>query len=124
MKRIFGLLLGLLLVATAHALTTASAAVSWSAPAANADGSPLLGPVTYNLYQGLAGSLSKVQSGLTSTAVVVTTGLTPNTTQCFAVTAVVLGVESAQSTAACGFVTPPTPGSPGNVVVVIQIPPG
>lgn len=105
--------------ATTPTISPAQAAVSWTAVTTNVDGSAVTPPITYNLYQGLTGALTKVQSGLTVLSVVVTTGLTPGTTQCWAVTAVESGVESVQSNQACGAIPLATPGSPSQVTVVI-----
>lgn len=95
-----------------------SATVTWTAPTTNTNGTPV-STLTYNLYQGLSGALAKVQSGIATTTLVVTTGLTVGTTQCFAVTAVEGGVESAQSNVACSMIALPTPGAPSQVVIVI-----
>lgn len=102
---------------------TVSAAISWSAPTANVDGSAITGAVSYNLYQGLTGALAKVQSGIAGGSATVTTGLTPGTTQCFAVTAVVATLESAQSVPVCitlAVPPPPTPVSPTNVTITLK----
>jgi hypothetical protein len=95
------------------------AALSWTAPTTNTDGSAITVPLTYNIYQGLSGSLTKVQSGLSTVTVVITAGLTPGTTQCFAVTAIAAGQESAQSSPACAAIPFAVPGSPGQVTVVV-----
>ncbi len=97
-----------------------AAVLTWGAPTTNTDSTPITAPLTYNVYQGLTGSLVKVQSGLTSTAFTVTTGLTLGTTQCFAVTAVANGQESAPSPSVCAPVAFPTPGQPNQVVVVVR----
>jgi hypothetical protein len=104
----------------AQAANTTQAALSWTAPTAFADGSAITGTITYNVYQGPTGALVKVQTGVTSPAATVTSGLTAGTTQCFAVTAVINSIESAQSNTACAAIPFPTPGAPTNVVVVIS----
>jgi hypothetical protein len=120
MKRLSVLLLVALAgVALARASSPPSAALSWTAPTQNIDGTTITGTITYNIYQGLAGALVKVQSGVTGTAATITTGLTAGTTQCFAITAVVSASESAQSTAACAAIPVPTPNAPSQVIVVI-----
>jgi hypothetical protein len=96
------------------------ASLSWTAPTTNADGSAIAATITYNIYQGLTGALAKVQSGVSTLAATITAGLTPGTTQCFAVTAVANGVESPQSNTACAAVSFPTPGSPSQITVVIH----
>src|SRR6266404_1769231 len=98
-----------------------TAAVSWTPPIVNTDGSTIpTGVLTYNLYQGLTGAMVKVQSALAITAVTVTTGLTAGTTQCFAVTAIEGGVESAQSVSACAAIPLPVPGVATQITVVIH----
>lgn len=98
-----------------------TAVTSWTAPIANTDASPISGAVTYNLYQAVQGAtLAKVQSAVTSTTVTVTAGLTPGSTQCFAVTAIANGIESAQSNVACAAIPFPTPNSPSQITVVIH----
>lgn len=98
-----------------------TAVVSWTAPTKNTDGSTIATTLAYNLYQGVQGtSLTKVQTALATTSVTVTAGLTPGTTQCFTVTAVSNGMESAQSSSACVAIVFPTPGVPTQITVVIH----
>lgn len=105
---------------TAQAQAAPSAALSYTAPATNTDGSAISGTLTYNIYQGLTGALVKVQSAVTGLSVTITTGLTAGTTQCFAVTAVEGGVESAQSNTACVAIPKPIPGVPTQVTIVLH----
>jgi hypothetical protein len=101
--------------------SAATASLSWTPPTANVDGSAITGTITYNVYQGVQGATpAKVQSALTTASATVTAGLTPGTTQCFTVTAVVNGVESAQSNSGCAAVSYPTPGAPTQITVVIH----
>jgi hypothetical protein len=74
--------------------------VSWTAPTLNTDGSTITGTVSYNLYEGTStsGPWTKVQGQLSAVAEELSTIATGS---CFAVTAVVGGVESALSTAVC-----------------------
>jgi hypothetical protein len=117
-KTVFALV-ALAVAGIAYAVSTTSAALSWTAPTTNTDGTAITATLTYNVYQGLSGALVKVQSNLTTAATTITTGLTANTTQCFAVTAIANGVESAQSTPACAAIPFPAPGAPTSVIVVI-----
>jgi hypothetical protein len=117
--RKFILILTLFAVPAFSKAAPPQAALSWTAPTTNTDGTTITATLTYNLYQGLAGALTKVQSGLTGLAATVTTGLTPGSTQCFAVTAIEAGVEGAQSNVACAAIPLATPGAPGTVTVVI-----
>ncbi len=115
------LLLFLLLASLPALAVTGQATLTWTQPATNVNGTPISNAVTYNVYQGAQGAtLVKVQSGISAHTAVVTTGLTPGTTQCFAVTAVVNNVESAQSNTACAAVSFPVPGAPTQIVVVIS----
>jgi len=123
----FGLIL---LLAASVALAQAAsptASLSWTAPTAYTSGAafPSGTAITYNLYQGTqvgtaVPSLLKVQSGLTAASATVTVGLTPGTTQCFAVTALVAGIESSQSNQACTAIPNPVPDAPTQITVVIH----
>ena len=97
--------------------TAASTAITltWMAPTTNTDGSAIAGPITYNIYSGATktGTMAKVVSGLTATQ-----NLAANPTQpCYSVTAVVNGLESAQSGVVCvtGGVVVSNPNPPGQV---------
>jgi hypothetical protein len=93
--------------------------VVWTAPTGNTDGTPISTPISYNLYQGLTGALAKVATAISGTTATVMSGLTQGTNQCFAVTAVVNGIESAQSNVACGLIPFSTPNAPGQTTIVI-----
>jgi len=81
--------------------TAPTATLAFAAPTTNADGTPVTGPLTYNLYQGTAsGAEVKVASALAGTPIIVTTGLT-DTTYYWYVTAVNAAGESAPSNEAC-----------------------
>jgi hypothetical protein len=100
---------------------THTATVTWIAPTTNTDGSPITATLTYNLYQGAQGAaLALKTSAIAALSTTVTTGLTAGTTQCFAVTAVANGLESAQSNSACAAVPFPTPGIPSQITVVVH----
>jgi hypothetical protein len=101
------------------AATVPSALLTWSATTANTDGSPALN-ITYNVYQGLSGKLSKSVSGVNALTATITTGLTRGVTECFAVTAVEAGVESAQSAQACAAIGIATPLTPTSVTVTVK----
>lgn len=119
MKRLW--FLALILISPAAFAQASTATVSWTAPTKNTDGSAITATITYNLYQGVQGStLTKVQSNLATNSATVTAALTPGTTQCFTVTAVTNGVESAQSLSACTAIAFPTPGAPSQITVVVH----
>jgi hypothetical protein len=103
------------------AIGMTTATLAWTAVTTNKDGSPVTPPITYNLYQGTTiANLAKVQSGLTSPAATVTTGLTPGSTQEFAVTAVENGVESAMSSVTSAVIPFPTPSAPTGLTVTLS----
>lgn len=121
MKKTYGLTRAALFVLFAlPSLAIAAGAVSWTPPTTNTDGTAITGAITYNLYQGLAGALVKVQSGLSGVSVTVTAGLTVGTTQCFSVTAVVAAQESGQSTPACILIPLPKPNAPSAVTITLH----
>jgi hypothetical protein len=113
MKRLVsGLLLALALSTAAYAAGL-SAYLGWTTPTQNTDGSTITTALTYNAYQGLQGQpLNKIAAGLTVNTLVVSTGLTAGTTQCFAVTALEGTAESAQSNQGCVAVPIPPPSKP------------
>jgi hypothetical protein len=126
-KRLFLALLFVPAFAALAQTTSPTAVVTWAAPIAYTSGTlfPAGTVVTYNLYQGTqvgtaTPSLIKVQVGLTAPTATVTTGLTPGTTQCFAATALVAGIESAQSNQACAAIPNPVPNAPNQITVVIH----
>jgi hypothetical protein len=122
MRNLGTLLLGacLSLFAGLALAATPTASLSWTGVTLDTGGNAITG-ITYNVYQGTQGAaLVKVQSALAAVAATVTAGLTQGTTQCFAVTAVANGVESAQSTTACAAIPFPTPGVPTQITVVIH----
>lgn len=96
--------------------------ITWSPTTQNVDGSPVTGTITYNLFQGPSGGppLNKIQSGITTTSAQVTTGIPPNTVQCWAVTAVASYGESAQTNppACISFISNPT--APGKITATVS----
>lgn len=121
MRKLFGALALMLAAGVAFAATSAS--ISWTGPTLNTDGSAITGAVTYNLYtgaQGVAPEVTSVQKGITTPSATVTTGLTAGATVCFAVSAVVGGVEGAQTAPSCVAVPLPTPGVPTQVTIVLH----
>lgn len=123
--RLLGAILAFSMLAAAAQTTAHTAAVSWTAPATNTDGTAITGTLTYTLYQGTqpatgTATLASVQTGITTASATVTAGLTPGTTQCFAVAATANGVASAQSAQACAAIPFSTPGVPTQITVVIH----
>lgn len=90
------------------------ATINFPAVTVNTDGSAIAAPVTYNLYQGTAaGTETKVASNLVAgTANAVKTGLLPNTTAYFFITAVdANGNEGGHSNEACKSFPNVVPGT-------------
>lgn len=72
-----------------------TAALSWTAPTQNTDGTPIAQPVTYNVYYGTAANALTVKATVSTLAYTVTD--LPSGTHYFAVSAVAGGEESALS---------------------------
>lgn len=100
MKKISTFLAGLLVAASAFAANTA--VLTWTPPTAYTDGSPIVGALTYNVYQGLQGAPKvKVGSPATTATATISTGLNNGATYCWTVTATQGTNESAPSNEAC-----------------------
>lgn len=125
MKRFLPVVLAItlsILAPLAAFASTPSLTASWNA-VTTADGGAvtLTSPVTYNLYQGTScSSLAIVQGGLVTTSEIISSGLTPGVTYCFAVTAVANGIESAKSNTVTVAVPFPTPDSPTQITIVLH----
>lgn len=88
-----------------------SALLEWTAPTTYTDGTPLTSALTYHVYRGVQGQpKTRAQSSLTSRTFTFT-NLPVNTTQCFVVTAVADGMESAPSAEGCKSIVPGTPSA-------------
>jgi hypothetical protein len=85
------------------ATTAPTATLSFTAPTTNVDGTPIAGPLTYNLYQGTtSGGETQAATKLTGSPIAITTGLKVATTYYFEVTAVdANGNESSRSNEVC-----------------------
>jgi Fibronectin type III domain len=97
------LLFHALLLATSSAFAANTATLSWTAPSAHLDGTPITGALTYSIYQGVGvGSTKTKASTATTTTSTISTGLNSGTTYCWQVTAQEgTGAESAMSNEAC-----------------------
>lgn len=103
---------------------TVTATISYTAPTLNTDGSAISGAITYNIYAAAQGTTPvQVATGVSANPEIYVAALTTipyGTTECFAVTSVANGVESALSSPlACKTFAAPTPGSPTNVTVTL-----
>ena len=79
---------------------TTQVTLSWTVPTQNTDGTSISGTISYNLYEATSssGPWTKVQGELAATTEQLSTIAAGN---CFAITAVVAGIESGMSSAAC-----------------------
>jgi hypothetical protein len=92
------------------AVAAPSAVLTWTAPTTFTDGTPITGTITYNVYQGTAANaLTKVATGVTTLTDTISTGLVDGATYYWSVTAVVNGVESAQTAPVSKTFSPGTP---------------
>lgn len=111
MKKLIALLALMVLPFSVHAQTCVTgasgvaptASITFVAPTTNTDGTTVVPPLTYNVYQSTSsGSEVKVASALKGSPVTVTTGLTPKTTVYFKVSVTdANGNESALSNEVC-----------------------
>lgn len=98
--------------------TGSNITLAWVAPTTNTDGSAITGTLSYNLYSVTATGYTSLQSGIT--------GLTNQRTNlsagtpCYALTAVLNGVESAQTNPVCVAVVS-GPNAPTSVSVTITL---
>ena len=111
MKRLLPLLLLLFaLPAGAQSLTFVG---NWTTPTLNTDGTTITVPLTYNVYEGVAGAETSVATGLTvNTYNTPSSVLKSGTTICMKVTAVEGGQESVTSNESCKTFPPPTSLAP------------
>ncbi len=95
-----------------------TASITFTAPTTNTDGTPIAGPLTYDILQGTSpSSLSVVAKGVSGSPVLLNTGLSPGTTAYFAVVVVdAHGNQSAMSNVACKTFPASVPAT-----VVIQL---
>ena len=108
----------ILAMTAAYAQTANTATISFNAPTARVDGSPITGALTYKVYQGTAGQAKAVVGTISTTTSTITTGLLGGTTYCWQVSALEGGAnESALSAEACKTF-PPSP--PQAVVITVR----
>lgn len=90
-----------------------SATITFTVPTTNTDGTPVVGPLTYNVYQSTtSGAETKAASALKGSPVTVTTGLTPKSTVYFKISVTdANGNESALSNEVCKTFPASVPGS-------------
>ena len=121
MKKLIALLALMILSFAAQAQTCVTgasgvaptASITFVAPTSNTDTTPIVGPLTYNVYQSSAsGAEVKVASALKGSPITVSTGLAPQTTVFFKISVTdANGNESALSNEVCKTFPASVPGS-------------
>jgi hypothetical protein len=102
------------------AQTARTATITLTAPTQYTDGTTIASSaaISYRVYQGAKGSTSKALVGtITSTSTTINSGLQAGQEYCWQVTAVINGVESAQSNEGCKSFAFPTPNA---VTITVQ----
>lgn len=97
-----------------------SAALTWTPPTKNTDGSNITGAITYKVYRGSQGAAKSVLATV-ATAAYNDASAPDGTTQCYTVSAVVAAIESAQTAEACKVFPLPTPNPPTNLTVTVAV---
>ncbi len=95
--------------------------VNWVKPTTFADGTPLTGTVTYQLYIGPSGKEVKFGNPVTSPPYSATSPA-PGVNQCAQVTVIANGVESDRSAEACATIPYPKPAMVTSVTVSVKTP--
>jgi hypothetical protein len=96
--------------------------LTWQPPTSYTDGTPIASgtAITYNIYGALQGELlQQLATGVTATTAT-RTSVDPGV-RCYAVSAVVAGVESAQTAPVCATVAPPVANPPNGLTVAITV---
>lgn len=95
-----------------------TATITFAAPTARVDGTPISGALTYKVYQGISGQAKAAVGTISATTSTITTGLLGGTTYCWQVSALEGGTnESALSNEACKTF-PPSP--PQTVTITVR----
>lgn len=117
-KLLAGLLLSLFSLCVLAANT---ATLTWTAPTTNTDGTSFSTaqlPITYTVLSGACGSETVLQTGVTATTLVISTGLADGSTVCFKVLAVdATGTSSAPSAEVSKSFPKAVPNPPTNLTV-------
>lgn len=94
-KRLF---LAVVLALSTPTFSESPVTLDWEAPITWTDGTPIVTPITYNVYRGSSQVTTVTGTTWTSSA-------EPRGNQCYTVTAVTLNKESDQSNQKCKYVT-------------------
>ncbi len=110
---------------TAFAQTANTATIAFTAPSTRADGSAIIGTLSYKVYQGIGKGTTKTLAGtITTTGLTINTGLLGGTEYCWQVTATETigtaapGPESPRSNEACKAFPPGS--APGVITITVQ----
>jgi len=118
MKKLLSMFVILMGITQANAQAANTAILTWGAPTAYADGTPVTVPLTYNLYQGLQGATKiKVVTAITGLTTTVSTGLLSKSTYCWQVSASDATMEGALSNEACKTFPASAPAAPTALTV-------
>jgi len=91
-------------------LSGGTVTLTWTAPTVNTDGSPIAAAITYNLYNVSGTNAQLLLSGISGLSNV--RSMLSTATYCYALTAVVNGMESAFSNSVSFVVSSPAPVKP------------
>jgi hypothetical protein len=111
-----------LLWSRAHAVTTPTYIITWSAPTRYTDQTTIAGAITYQLYVGASGQEMRYKTPVTAPPYVLVPTPGPGQT-CVQVTSTVNGVESIRSPEVCATVPLPPPiipNPPSNVTATVK----
>lgn len=113
-----GMISALMGFAFAAIASAGSVTLQWDATTANTDGSALIAPATYAIYQSSSpgGTKQLVASNLSGLTYTIN-GLVGGSKPCFTAVAVVGGATSVTSNETCTTVPVPTPNPPANLRV-------
>lgn len=119
MKKTLFALLALLSVTAAQAATPV-VTVTWTRSTTYTDSTPIVNPVTYQLYVGATGAEVAYKTPVASPPYVLVPTPAPGTQVCVQVTATVDAVESARSPEVCTVIPKATPAAPGAVKITVS----
>lgn len=123
MRRLLPQLLALFTAALSSGTAGATnLTLSWVAPTQYTDGSNIAAgtAITYNVYGAIQGQPLQQLATALATTTTVRANVDPGV-RCYAVTAVITGIESAQTPQVCATVAPPTPAPPTNLTVTVSV---
>ena len=102
------------------AASAGTATLTWTAPTQYTNGTAITAPITYRVYRGNCGA-AKTLLASPSAATYVDSTAPDGSNLGYAVTAVVAGVESAQTAEVCKAFPLPVPNPPANLTVTVAV---